>query len=64
MVVHFKVLKEIPRCTATNLVPNSEIADINLPKMLRKIYGHSNMGIYLKPLSDGEINVADIIKQY
>ena len=59
----FKVLNKITRCVATNLIPNSEIADINLPKMLRKIYGHSNMGIYLKPLNNGEINVADIIKQ-
>ena len=45
------------------LIPNSETADINLLKMLRETYGHINMGIYLKPLNDGEINVADIIKQ-
>ena len=31
--------------------------------MLRETYGHINMGIYLKPLNDGEINVEDIIKQ-
>jgi uncharacterized protein YcbX len=59
----FKVLNKITRCIATNLIPNSEIADINLPKMLRETYGHINMGIYLKPLNNGEINVADIIKQ-
>ena len=58
----FKVLKKIPRCTATNLIPNSEISDINLPKMLRETYGHINMGIYLKPLSDGNINVGHVIK--
>ncbi len=59
----FKVLSKITRCVATNLIPNSEIADINLPKMLRETYGHINMGIYLKPLNNGEINVEDIIKQ-
>ncbi len=58
----FKVLNKITRCVATNLIPNSETADINLLKMLRETYGHSNMGIYLKPLNNGEINVADIIK--
>ncbi len=59
----FKVLKKIPRCIATNLIPNSETADINLLKMLREIYGHIYMGIYLRPLNNGEINVADIIEQ-
>ena len=57
----FKVLNKITRCVATNLIPNSEISDINLPKMLRETYDHINMGIYLKPLNDGEINVEDII---
>ncbi len=59
----FKVLNKITRCVATNLIPKSGIADINLPKMLRETYGHIDMGIYLKPLSNGEINVEDIIKQ-
>ena len=59
----FKVLNKITRCVATNLIPNSETADIDLLKMLRETYAHSNMGIYLKPLNDCEINVADIIKQ-
>jgi hypothetical protein len=31
--------------------------------MLREIYGHICMGIYLRPLNNGEINVADIIEQ-
>jgi hypothetical protein len=31
--------------------------------MLRETYGHIYMGIYLRPLNNGEINVADIIKQ-
>ena len=38
------------------------MADINLPKKLREIYGHINMGIYLKPLTDGKINISDQIK--
>ena len=58
----FKVAKKIPRCSATSLVPNSDVVDINLPKKLREIYGHINMGIYLEPLSDGKINISDQIK--
>ena len=58
----FKVIKKIPRCSATNLIPGSEISNINLPSKLRESYGCCNMGVYLIPLSDGEIKVGDIIK--
>ena len=57
----FKVLKNIPRCSATNLNINSNEADINLPNLLKKIYGHIDMGIYLAPLNNGQIKVGDSI---
>jgi len=57
----FKVLKHIPRCSATNLKVNSDQADINLPNELKKVYGHMDMGIYLYPLNDGKISVNDEI---
>jgi uncharacterized protein YcbX len=57
----FKVLKNIPRCSATNLKINSKEADINLPNMLKKFYGHIDMGIYLIPLNNGQIKVGDEI---
>ena len=55
----FKVLKHIPRCSATNLKVNSDQADINLPNQLKKVYGHMDMGIYLYPLNNGKISVHD-----
>ena len=58
----FKVLSKIVRCSATNLAADSVKADINLPKILRKVYGHINMGIYLKPLNNGKIFVKNFIK--
>ena len=58
----FKVLSKIGRCSATNLSTDSVIPDINLPKTLRKVYGHINMGIYLKPLNNGKIFIKDFIK--
>ncbi len=58
----FMVLKRIPRCSATNLKLNSDRFDINVPQKLREVYGHINMGIYLKPLNDGTINIKDEIK--
>jgi len=58
----FLVLKKIQRCSATNLKLNSDKFDINLPQRLREVYGHIDMGIYLKPLNDGTININDKIK--
>ena len=58
----FKVEKKIPRCSATNLVPKFETVDMNLPLKLKEIYGHSNMGVYLIPLTNGDINENNIIK--
>ena len=58
----FLVLKKIPRCSATNLRLNSDIFDINVPQKLREVYGHIDMGIYLKPLNNGIININDTIK--
>ena len=57
----FKVLKNIPRCSATNLKINSNEADINLPNMLKKTYGHIDMGIYLAPLRNGQVKVGDSV---
>ena len=58
----FRVLGRIPRCSATNLVPKSDMLNMNLPLTLNKTYGHNNMGIYLEPLNNGKINVNDEIK--
>jgi len=57
----FIVLKKIPRCSATNLRLNSDIFDINVPQKLREVYGHIDMGVYLKPLNNGTININDTI---
>tara|TARA_B110000444_G_C18672056_1_gene515666 strand:- start:72 stop:836 length:765 start_codon:yes stop_codon:yes gene_type:complete len=57
----FKVLKNIPRCSATNLKINSNETDINLPNMLKKTYGHIDMGIYLAPLKNGQVKVGDSV---
>ena len=58
----FKVISKIPRCSATNLKPNSDVTDINLPQKLIDNYGQRDMGIYLMPLNDGNINVGNKIK--
>ena len=58
----FKVIKEIPRCSATNIKPKTSDINLNIPFNLKKIYNHINLGIYLDPLNDGKIIKGDLIK--
>ena len=59
--VRFRILKEIPRCSATNIKPKTSNYDLNIPQMLKKNYNHINMGIYLLPIDDGTITINDQI---
>ena len=55
----FKVEKNIPRCIAINLEPQTDDNSLNLLQSLKKTYGHFEMGIYLSALEDGKINCGD-----
>jgi len=59
--VSFKVEKNIPRCVAINLKPQSDDNSFNLLQLLKKTFNHFDMGIYLTALENGEINTGDII---
>ena len=59
--VSFKVEKNIPRCIAINLKPQTDDNSFDLLKLLKKNYNHFDMGIYLTALDDGEINIGNII---
>ena len=60
--VSFKAEKNIPRCVAINLKPKSDDNSFDLLKILKETYNHFDMGIYLTPLEDGEINLLDKIE--
>ena len=57
--ISFKVEKNIPRCVAINLKPQTDDDSLNLLQSLKKTYNHFEMGIYLTALDDGEINSGD-----
>ena len=59
--VSFKVEKNIPRCVAINLKPQTDDNSLDLLQSLKKTYNHFDMGIYLTALDDGEINIKDKI---
>jgi uncharacterized protein YcbX len=60
--VSFKVEKNIPRCVAINLKPQSDDNSFDLLQLLKKSYNHFDMGIYLTALDDGEINIENTIE--
>ena len=57
--VSFKVEKNIPRCVAINLKPQTDDNSFNLLQLLKKTYNHFEMGIYLTALDDGEIGIGN-----
>ena len=59
--ISFKVEKNIPRCVAINLKPNTDDNSLNLLQSLKKTYNHFDMGVYLTALDDGPINIGDKI---
>jgi len=59
--ISFKVEKNIPRCVAINLKPQTDDNSFNLLQSLKKTYNHFEMGIYLTVLDDGKINIGDTI---
>ena len=59
--ISFKVEKNIPRCVAINLKPNTDDNSLNLLQSLKETYNHFEMGIYLTALNDGLINIGDNI---
>jgi len=61
-IISSSVEKNIPRCVAINLKPKSDDNSLNLLQSLKKTYNHFDMGIYLKALEEGRINVGDKIQ--
>jgi len=60
--VNFKVEKNIPRCVAINLKPQSDDNSFDLLQLLKKTYNHFDMGIFLTALDDGEISIGNSVK--
>ena len=59
--ISFKVEKNIPRCVAINLKPQSDDNSFDLLQLIKKNYNHFDMGIYLTALDDGEIDIGNTI---
>jgi len=58
----FKVEKNIPRCVAINLKPQTDDNSFNLLQSLKKTYNHFEMGVYLTALDNGKVEVGNKIE--
>ena len=58
----FHIKKNIPRCVAINLKPETDDKSLDLLRSLKEHYQHFDMGLYLVPLSSGKITQDDTIK--
>jgi uncharacterized protein len=58
----FKVENNIPRCVAINLKPKTDDNALNLLKSLKKTYDHFDMGIYLRALNDGKVEIGSTVE--
>ena len=47
---------------AINLKPNTDDNSLNLLQSLKKNYNHFDMGVYLRALNNGKIEVGDSIE--
>lgn len=57
----FRVIHPITRCKATSVNPDTAVADINVPLMLRKGVNHLYMGVYVEALDDATLTPGDAI---
>ncbi len=55
----FRVDRRNGRCGATNVDPATGNRDRDIPGLLRKAFGHKDLGIYLVARSDADLGVGD-----
>jgi uncharacterized protein len=60
--VSFNILHRTQRCLATEVNPETAERDMKLPNLLKKAYGHFDMGVYAEVLNDGVIAVGDPVE--
>ncbi|MAH83100.1 MAG: hypothetical protein CBB68_01135 [Rhodospirillaceae bacterium TMED8] len=56
-----EVTERIDRCAATNVNPATAERDMNIPKALKRAFGHVDMGVFARVLRTGSVNAGDKI---
>lgn len=61
--MRFKGVKRTERCAATNVDPATGTRDLNIPRDLMRLYGHTDCGIYIEVTEGGRLAVGDTIER-
>jgi uncharacterized protein YcbX len=56
-----KVVKNITRCAAVDVDPDTAERDLEIPEALMRRFGHNACGIYAEVITDGTIAIGDAI---
>ncbi len=59
--VPFTVLKRTVRCPATEVNPATAARDMDVVAALRRLHGHADCGLYLRPLTGGALHVGGAV---
>jgi len=57
----FRVDRRNGRCGATNVDPSTGKRDMDIPMVLRRAYGHKDLGVYLVVSDGGRVAVGDTV---
>jgi uncharacterized protein YcbX len=57
----FEMVKRTERCAATRVDPARGVRDLEVPRFLMGLLGHTDCGVYLRSLADGRIAVGDTV---
>lgn len=58
----FRVDRRNARCAATDVNPRTAARDIKLPSTLRRLYGHTDLGVYLIATSTATVQIEDSVE--
>lgn len=57
-----KGFHKIPRCAATNVDPVTGARDMEIPKVLQRVYGHVDLGLYAEVTEAGTVRPGDAVQ--
>lgn len=57
--VRLKVVERTARCAATNVDPKTGARDVDIPAVLRREFGHIDVGVYAEILTPGTLALGD-----
>ncbi|MGI9524308.1 MAG: MOSC domain-containing protein [Hyphomicrobiaceae bacterium] len=56
------VIDRTSRCDATNVNPSKGIRDMDIPRLLQRMHGHTDFGVYAKVSKSGQVRVGDTVR--